>query len=229
MIANPQICYGWSRLTIKGACFGISLALHGIVLLAGSLGGGESKRIASKEIPQPLAIQTRLLLSQPADQSGIASRAEIAVSGEVRTNNLSGDTNITEPATPLAVTSPLISTASLSKPGNSEAHLDPGLGLVNEPEYVPRNQLSVVPVAQTSVDISYPPEVAGPGRYAGVFSIFIDELGEVRDVRMEDQRLPPAMERAVRQTFLQTRFSVGQRNGQDVKSHIRVEIVFDTI
>ena len=89
--------------------------------------------------------------------------------------------------------------------------------------------MSVAPVAQTTIVIPYPPEVAGTGRYAGIFALFIDELGEVRGVRMEDQRLPPAMERAVKQIFMQTRFSPGQRDGRDVKSLIRVEIVFDTI
>ncbi|MEO8022840.1 MAG: hypothetical protein ABI660_13295 [Polaromonas sp.] len=87
----------------------------------------------------------------------------------------------------------------------------------------------MVPAPQAPIAIPYPPEVAGNGRYAGVFSLFIDELGSVRHVRMEEPALPPAMEQAVRQTFMQIQFSSGERDGQHVKSLIRVEIVFDTI
>jgi hypothetical protein len=97
------------------------------------------------------------------------------------------------------------------------------------PEYLPRSMLSVAPTPQTSIVVPYPPEVAGSGRYVGVFSLFIDELGGVRHVRMEDSELPPAMEEAVRQTFLQIQFSSGERDGQHVKSHIRIEVVFDII
>lgn len=215
----------------KGVCLAVSLALHGIVLLVGMQSGGNAKVIARKE-PQALAIHGRLIPGQPAYQPDTAKSVEIAGSStavEGLNPVPSRVTDIADHARPLLSSSSLRPSASLVEPQNLVADLVDGIGLANEPEYLPRNLLSVAPAAQTSIVIPYPPEVAGTGRYAGIFALFIDELGEVRSVRMEDQRLPPAMEHAVRQIFMQTRFSAGQRDGKDVKSRIRVEIVFDTI
>jgi hypothetical protein len=206
------------------------LALHGIVLLAGMQSGGSAKDTARKEVPQTLAIHARLIPGQPIYQPVTDKSVEI-VGSNTPVEGLNRDPSnvIADNARPPLFSSSLRSSASLVEPQDAVVDLGDGIGFSNEPEYLPRNLLSVAPTAQTSIIIPYPPEVAGTGRYAGIFALFIDELGEVRSVRMEDQRLPPAMERAVRQIFMQTRFSAGQRDGKDVKSRIRVEIVFDTI
>jgi hypothetical protein len=205
--------------------------LHGTVLLVGMQSGGSAKDIARKEVPQTLAIHARLIPGQPTYQPDTDKSVEIVASStpvEGLKPDPSNVTNIADPARSLLFSSSSRSSAS-SLEQDSVGDLGQGIGLSNEPEYLPRNLLSVAPAAQTSIVIPYPPEVAGTGRYAGIFALFIDELGEVRSVRMEDQRLPPAMEQAVRKIFMQTRFSAGQRDGKDVKSRIRVEIVFDTI
>lgn len=219
-----------SRWIVRGVCLGASLALHGIVLLVGMQSGGSPRDISRKEVPQTLAIQARLIPAQPAyqpetDKSVAIVRANTPVEGL----NTDPSNVVADKAGPPLFSSSSRSSASLVEPQDSAVDLVDGIGLSNEPEYLPRNLLSVAPAAQTSIIIPYPPEVAGTGRYAGIFALFIDELGEVRGVRMEDQRLPPAMEQAVRQIFMQTRFTAGQRDGRDVKSRIRVEIVFDTI
>lgn len=215
----------------KGVCLGVSVALHGVVLLIGLQSGGNAKDIAKREA-QTLAIHGRLIPGQPAYQPDTGRPVEIVGSTTSVEGLNPAPSRITDIAgharTPLSSSSSKPS-ASLVEPQNPVADLVDGIGLSNEPEYLPRSLLSVAPVAQTSIIIPYPPEVAGSGRYAGIFALFIDELGEVRNVRMEDQRLPPAMEQAVRKIFMQTRFSAGQRDGKDVKSRIRVEIVFDTI
>lgn len=217
---------------VKGVCLGVSLALHAVVLLVGMQSGGNARDMARKEVPQPLAIQARLIRNQAAYQPDIDKSVAIGGSNtpvEGLKPEPSDVANMAGHAKLPVSSSPLESSASLFEPRNSAVDLGSGMGLSNEPEYLPRDLLSVAPAAQTSIIIPYPPEVAGTGRYAGIFALFIDELGEVRGVRMEDQRLPPAMEQAVRQIFLQTRFAPGQRDGRDVKSRIRVEIVFDTI
>ncbi|WP_411884491.1 hypothetical protein [Polaromonas sp. YR568] len=219
-----------SRWIAKGICLGASLALHGIVLLVGMQSGGSAKAIVRKEVPQTLAIHARLIPGQPRYQPETDKSVEIAGSNApVEGLNRDPSSVIAENARPPLFSSSSRSSASLVEAQDGVVDLGDGIGLSNEPEYLPRNLLSVAPAAQTSIIIPYPPEVAGTGRYAGIFALFIDELGEVRSVRMEDQRLPPAMEQAVRQIFMQTRFSAGQRDGKDVKSRIRVEIVFDTI
>jgi hypothetical protein len=216
----------------KGVCLGVSLALHGSVLLVGLQSGGIAKDVARKESPHTLAMHTRLIPGQPTFQADTDKAVEISGSNtpvEGLNPDPSAVTAIADQARPPLLSSSSRSSASLVEPQDHVVDLGRGIGLSNEPEYLPRNLLSVAPAAQTSIVIPYPPEVAGTGRYAGIFALFIDELGEVRGVRMEDQRLPPAMENAVKQIFMQTRFSAGQRDGRDVKSRIRVEIVFDTM
>ncbi|SEB12151.1 energy transducer TonB [Variovorax sp. YR216] len=96
-----------------------------------------------------------------------------------------------------------------------------------EREYVPRPQLSSVPVAQGPVIIGAPSDVSDLDRHTAVLSLFIDEDGQVRRIRAEEPRLPEAFEQAAREAFMAARFSPGQVDGKAVKSRVRVEVVFD--
>ena len=101
-------------------------------------------------------------------------------------------------------------------------------GVFDEHEYIPRPRLSVPPVPQQPVLLAWPSENAPPaGRYTAVLSLFIDEQGFVQRVRVDDDRLPPALREQATAAFTGVRYSPGQLQGRDVKSRIRVEVSFE--
>jgi hypothetical protein len=98
----------------------------------------------------------------------------------------------------------------------------------DEQSYLPRPRLTVPPTLQSAVLLSWPPHDAPPaGRYAGVLSLFIDELGVVQRVRVDEGELPAALQEQARAVFLGAHFSPGQLQGQVVKSRIRIEVSFE--
>lgn len=110
----------------------------------------------------------------------------------------------------------------------SDVDLSAGAGdQASGSEYVPRPQLSTAPRPSTPVVVPFPAEVTSPGRYAAILALFIDETGVVRRVRVDGPSLPKPMEDAARDSFLQAHFSPGEVDGRQVKSLIRVEVVFD--
>ena len=93
--------------------------------------------------------------------------------------------------------------------------------------YLPRPLLSTPPRSSTPVIVPFPPEITAPGRYTTILALFIDENGVVRRVRIDGPSLPKPLEDAARDSFLQAHFRPGEVQGQQVKSLIRVEVVFD--
>ncbi|WP_366919264.1 energy transducer TonB [Variovorax ginsengisoli] len=94
-------------------------------------------------------------------------------------------------------------------------------------EYLPRSQLTVAPVAQTPAILLPPLGQDDATRRTGVLSLFIDAEGRVRRVEAHEPLMPEPFEQAAREAFMGVRFSPGERDGQAVKSRIRVEVVFD--
>lgn len=101
------------------------------------------------------------------------------------------------------------------------------IGQASGSEYIPRPQLSAAPRPSIPVVVPFPKEITTPGRYTTILALFIDENGIVRRVRIDGPSLPKPMEDAARDTFLQAHFQPGEVQGQQVKSLIRVEVVFD--
>jgi outer membrane biosynthesis protein TonB len=95
-------------------------------------------------------------------------------------------------------------------------------------EYVPRALLSTVPQPTKPLAIPYPREGPAEGQYTTVLALFIDESGAVRRVRLDGPMLPPALDAAARNAFLNARWQPGQVDGRLVKSLIRVEVVFES-
>lgn len=96
-------------------------------------------------------------------------------------------------------------------------------------EYLPRPRLSEAPRPATPVMVPFPAEITERGRYTTILALFIDENGVVRRVRIDGPALPKPFEEAARETFLQAHFTPGRVRGQQVKSLIRVEVVFDNL
>lgn len=93
--------------------------------------------------------------------------------------------------------------------------------------YLPRPLLSTPPRSSSPVIVPFPEQITAPGRYTTILALFIDENGVVRRVRIDGPSLPKPLEDAARDSFLQAHFQPGEVQGQQVKSLIRVEVVFD--
>jgi hypothetical protein len=93
--------------------------------------------------------------------------------------------------------------------------------------YIPRPELTVPPVPQSTVVLAAPEGGDEPARRVAVLSLFIDETGRVHHIVPDEPRLPPSYEQAAREAFMTAAFTPGQLEGRTVKSRIRVEVVFD--
>lgn len=94
-------------------------------------------------------------------------------------------------------------------------------------EYVPRSLLSSAPTPRAPIILNAPEQQQAPGRRVGVFSLFIDEHGEVRRMMAEEPLLPPVYETIAREAFMNAAFIPGELKGSAVKAHVRIEVVFD--
>lgn len=94
-------------------------------------------------------------------------------------------------------------------------------------DYLPRSLLTIAPRPSSTVIVPFPAQIQTPGRYTTILALFIDENGVVRRVRVEGPTLPQPLEEAATKTFLEAPFRPGERQGQAVKSLIRIEVVFD--
>ncbi|MES2090675.1 MAG: energy transducer TonB [Pseudomonadota bacterium] len=94
-------------------------------------------------------------------------------------------------------------------------------------DYLPRSLLTIAPRPSSTVIVPFPAQIQTPGRYTTILALFIDENGVVRRVRVEGPSLPQPLEEAATKTFMEAPFRPGERQGQAVKSLIRIEVVFD--
>jgi hypothetical protein len=93
-------------------------------------------------------------------------------------------------------------------------------------DYFPRDRLSVVPQVLTNVDVPFPAEVSGLVDLKVQITVFIDEYGTVRRVRVDSAAIPSPFAGAVLDTFLNARFKPGEVEGVAVRSQIRLEVEF---
>lgn len=135
------------------------------------------------------------------------------------------------PAEPVAATPPSdIASAQVSAAASqapSAAAIDaPAPELTRDTElYLPRSALSQGASAIGWVDVPYPPG-APLGQYRTELTLYIDETGTVRRVRVDRGDAPAALQDAARQAFLNARFQPGEVNGQPVKSRLHIEVEF---
>jgi uncharacterized protein (DUF934 family) len=101
-------------------------------------------------------------------------------------------------------------------------------GVDSDDDYYPRQSLARVPTAVDAVLIDYPAFADDRGYYRSELMLFIDEGGRVARMRVDGDVLPPALELAARNAFMNARFRAGEADGHPVKSRIRVEVVFDS-
>ncbi|WP_156793928.1 hypothetical protein [Leptothrix ochracea] len=129
------------------------------------------------------------------------------------------------PATPTPAPSPVPLTPSSAA---SAAASSPSEGEEGDDHYWPRSALSTPPQARERIDL-IAPESLPAGIYRGELTLFIDDDGTVRRVRVENGNLPDWLHDIVRQQFLKIRFQAGERLGQTVRSRMRIEVEFETM
>jgi len=97
----------------------------------------------------------------------------------------------------------------------------------DEALFLPRTALTLAPAASMPVLLDFPSGVAD-GHYTTELTLFIDETGQVRKVRMDGPALPDALESLARQAFLNTHFSPGEVQGRAVRARIRIVLEFSS-
>lgn len=94
-------------------------------------------------------------------------------------------------------------------------------------EFLTKERLSVSAQPLTDIQIPWPSGLPVMGVKSAVFTIFIDELGIVRDVVPDGHTLSPVMEEVARDAFLAAAFRPALLNGRAVKSMKRIEVEFE--
>lgn len=95
-------------------------------------------------------------------------------------------------------------------------------------DYLPRSKLSVAPRANSEIVLTYPPDGPAEGRFVGVLTLYIDESGRVRHVNVDEAELPASLAQVARHAFANANFLPGVVDGREVKSRIRIEVVFES-
>lgn len=95
-------------------------------------------------------------------------------------------------------------------------------------DYFPRSRLTAPPTPLTPVQVPFPEQVAGIVDLRVVVSLFIDELGRVRRVRLDNPAIPPAFAQTIVDTFAAIGFKPGEIDTVPVRSQMRLEIEFRT-
>jgi TonB family protein len=96
-----------------------------------------------------------------------------------------------------------------------------------EASYLPRSELTVAPRPTEVVQVPFPEEITGVVDLDVRLTLFIDENGVVRRLRIDTPHVHPAFDRALRAAFTTTRFQPGERDGVPVRSQLRLEVQFE--
>jgi len=224
------------RTDMRGAlllCVGVSLAIH-LFALSLRVPMHRAGQASPARAEAPESLRVRLIQGRaqerpalPAEQAestpGVSSDLSVVPSREPPSRRVSGPSEPL-PAEPTAAAHQPPPKA-LAVPKDPDVLPAPPHGVRDE--YLPRSQLTVAPVAQTPAILLPPPGQDDGVRRTGMVSLFIDEEGRVRRVESHEPLLPGPFEQAAREAFIGVRFSPGERDGQPVKSRIRVEVEFD--
>lgn len=107
-----------------------------------------------------------------------------------------------------------------------EAAATPATAPPFDPPYLPRAELTVAPTLLQSVDVLFPEDVEGIVNLRVQATLFIDEDGVVRRVRLESPDVHASFARAILDAFNSARFTPGKVDALPVRSQLRVEVEF---
>lgn len=221
----------WARWS-WWCCGLLSLAAHAVMLNALDTAHPSAKRPGAAGAGAPAgrhAMHVRMVAAPKGRQDAAmpAAGAESAVPGPIAP--------APAPAPALDLAEPVPATAARQASGmplgqqveaSAEGHgmLPPSPG---RDTYFPRSELTVPPAPRQPVILATPDDGSAAARRVGVLTLFIDEAGRVHHIAAEEPRLPSRYEEAARAAFMAATFRPGEREGDIVKSRIRIEVVFD--
>lgn len=204
----------------------LSMAAHAAFLYLGGMPSGS----ASLQGSQPAGQQSRVgvRLTVPSHQTVRVAKDDS--SPAVATGSMPLQPDLVAPEQVSATDVQALSAPKEPEPSSAEGQNSMAL-LPREvlEGYLPRADLSRGPVPLADIKLNWPDGLIPVGRNAGSFWLYIDESGSVRRFEADGPTLMPQLEEVARATFLAARFEPGQRDGQVVKSLIRIEVVFDNV
>ncbi|MFM2341374.1 MAG: hypothetical protein RLZZ592_1027 [Pseudomonadota bacterium] len=198
-----------AELRRAGVCLPAAMLLHAL-LLAAPLRAPDLTRgppAGTSVSPRAAAVEVRTL---PAPAARAAATAPAPPTHDTPAPAV--DPVPAPPPAPRADAMP-----ATTEPPGDDLYLDPGL--------LDQRARATGPIA-----LIYP-DLAPPGAFRAELTLFIDEDGWVRRVRIEPDRagssaLPAVLEDSARQSFLGSRFTPGEIAGRAVRSRLRVEVEF---
>lgn len=94
-------------------------------------------------------------------------------------------------------------------------------------DYLAANLLSERPVPHENVVVTYPESSDERGVFKVVLTLFVNELGTIDRIAVDDPELPAPFANAAMDAFSRVTFSPGLIADRAVKSRVRIEIIFD--
>lgn len=210
------------RGPVLAACVSGSVALHLGVLLAADAPA------AASASPSTRVDRSARTEARPMQVSLAEHRAAPAS----RTGPPAPGTRPAPPAAAASAPAPMLADVAETLALDALEPTGAGPGAADQEEgdqaYLPRSLLTRAPVPQHAIDLLYP-ELAPSGLFRAVLTLFIDDQGVVRRVRIDeagDSGLPPVLEDAARQTFLRSSFTPGEIDGRPIRSRLRIEVEY---
>jgi periplasmic protein TonB len=204
-----------------GIAMGGALAVHAAALaVAWGAGGASVATVRAARVPAVLLSQHDAVPARPAPiqpiEPGVVAPTQTSAAGDLpdRQPDMAAQDASLSQLTPGATADPAASSPSGTDPQGFD--------------YVPRQYLSLPPVPLAQIEVPFPESVGGTFAITTQLSLFIDETGVVRRVRVDGPELDPALEAAAVDAFRQGRFTPGQLDGRPVRSLVRIEVTFES-
>jgi hypothetical protein len=96
-------------------------------------------------------------------------------------------------------------------------------------DYLPPIRLSVPPKPLAPREVPFPAEVNEAVDLRVMVSLFIDEAGKVRRIRVDTPAIPAPFAQSIIRTFLATDFTPGTIDAVPVRSLVRIEVAFQGV
>jgi TonB family protein len=94
--------------------------------------------------------------------------------------------------------------------------------------YIPAGELDVRPYPETPVVVPFPDDAAMQnGKLSVVLVLYIGANGQVDRIEVDKSDLPPAFEKAARDTFMQARMQPGIKDGQATRARMKILVEFE--
>lgn len=96
-----------------------------------------------------------------------------------------------------------------------------------DPPYIPAGELDVRPRPVAPVIIPFPDGTLHKNKVVGVLVLYVDATGQVDRVEIDESDLPPLLEKAAVETFLQARMHPGVKDGKAARARMKILVEFE--